>query len=149
MTFSRQSLTANNFAAVADTINTDVIPTDVSVAAEMSTPDSNTDVIYYDYDYWNFCGFNWHTLGSTIGLTVCVSLSGSRCNQFEVHLDTSFTESRTSLERQALSCHETGHTLGLKHQGITSQSYYGCMPNPFVAIDYFSDHDVGHINANY
>lgn len=150
MTYSRQSLTSGNDLAVGWVLNNDVVPTDIALAAEMATPDSNTDVIYNDYDYWNYCGYAWHGgLGTVVGLMVCVSLSGSRCNQAEVDLDTSFTDITTPGYRQALACHETGHTLGLTHNPNNLSSTYGCMPASLESQFIYSPHDLSHINSNY
>ena len=102
------------YNAVASTINNRIGPTDVTVSAEQAAFDGNTDVVYFDSNYSNYCGFLWNgSGGAAIGLYECQSLSGSKCQSAWVRFDTSWTDTATDPWRRALSCHESGHSLGL------------------------------------
>lgn len=145
LTFRRAQLTSLNSNAVINTIFADVAPTDITVLGEDSDPNPWTDIIYGDADYAGYCGFSWHPDGGTIGHTNCVALSGSKCQQFHIRFDVSWTCCQSWTEAPYnLACHETGHALGLKHRWLD-----GCMyPHPKRSHVY-SDHDRVHLNANY
>lgn len=149
MSYFRSSLTTGMYNAVAYTLNNQVIPTDIALAAEQGSADGNTDVVYFDDDYSNYCNLDWHgSGGGVLGLAECVSLSGSKCQRFDVRFDTSWTDSQTDNDLRVLSCHETGHTLGLLHRD-NSGTENGCMPATFQSLFNYSSHDVAHVNANY
>ncbi len=153
MTWHRTSgLSASMAAAVSNIIANQVIPTDLTVNGELATPDSSTDVVYMENDYTGtFCGtYTWHSDadpgGKVIGLTQCMSLSGARCQRFDIYLDRSWEDGVNDALRRHLACHETGHSLGLKHAGGSNPD--SCMNLP--ALEAYSGHEVkDHINANY
>lgn len=155
MTYYRSSLTTKMYNAVANTLNNDVLPTDIVLQAEHSGWTSNTDVVYYDADYSTLCGYDWHPDDPSdpdtrwvAGLARCMTLSGSRCQRFYVHFDTSRMNQINDDGARTWACHETGHTLGLKHRNEG-----GCMPATVPAnAHFFTDHDRnagGHINDTY
>lgn len=142
--------------AIVNNNNGQVNPTDLVVNAETASPDGNTDVLFTETNHDGYqatCGdkkMYWHgsvdvPAGSTtvIAWTKCQSLSGSKCQQFDVFFDASWDSGRSYLEVLRLTCHETGHSLGLTHGSITS-----CMNT--LGVYNYSDHEVkDHINANY
>lgn len=149
MSYFRSSLTTGMYNAVAYTLNNHVAPTDIAVAAEQGSADGNTDVVYFDADYTTYCGFTWQGPGNgVIGLAQCVSLSGSECQRFDLRFDTSWTDSQSDDWRRALSCHETGHSMGLSHRN-NAGTEIGCMPAVLTLVVNYSSHDIVHINANY
>lgn len=149
MSFFRSSLTTGMYNAVAYTLNSHVAPTDIAVAAEQGSADGNTDVVYFDADYATYCGFSWHgSGGGVVGLAECVSLSGSACQRFDLRFDTSWTDTQSDDWRRALSCHETGHSMGLLHRD-NAGTEIGCMPATLDLVVNYSSHDISHINANY
>ncbi|MFN3217608.1 MAG: hypothetical protein ACE367_14025 [Acidimicrobiales bacterium] len=154
LTYYRENLTPKMYSAVAFTLNNHVAPTDVAVQPEDSGAGTATDIIYWDFDYSTYCGKDWHPDGpdpdskSVIGLYVCESLSGQKCNRSKVRFDTSWTSPKNTTKVRALSCHETGHALGLRHLANAGTNV-GCMPGSLKPVVNFSAHDVAHINANY
>lgn len=149
-TYHRSSLTTRMYSAVANVLNNQIAPTDITVKAEQATPDGNTDVVMYDADYSTHCGFDWHPDGPDpdtnwiAGLAECASLSGSRCQRFNVRWDTSLTDTLNDNGARTWACHELGHTLGLLHRNEA------CMPATVPANQPgYSTHDIAHVNANY
>jgi hypothetical protein len=125
-------------------------PTDISVAVEQAAANGSTDVVYFESNYVNsFCGFTWHSAGTLLAYTSCKSLSGSRCDRFDVLLDQSWEIGATTTLRQNLATHETGHALGLQHPvgGVPASTVMGDWPN---VSQFDGPHEVtGHINTNY
>jgi hypothetical protein len=77
-----------------------------------------------------------------------VSLSRTRCRHGHVRYKNSSLSTNTY--EKALACHETGHSVGLRHQGSLSQSTVRCMYNPVPSTDpYVGTHNVNHINGLY
>lgn len=123
-------------------------PTDVNTVTS-TDPNSSTDVVVYQLDYSDFCGFDWHPSARGAGTAAaeqCVSIvaSNGRCQKAEMRFDTSFLQVYGWL-RPNLACHETGHTLGLAHRTGTPAS---CIwsGSTYETID---QHDRDAINANY
>lgn len=148
MTYSRVALSSSMFNEVAWVLNNVVAPTDISLAAEQATPTSNTDVVYQEANYvGGFCGFTWHSAGNLIGYTYCASLSGQRCQRFNIYIDQSWEVNVTNTSRRWIACHESGHSLGLTHPTSSSPTTT-CMSSS--GSTYHSTHEVsGHINGNY
>jgi hypothetical protein len=88
-----------------------------------------------------------------IGYHDCVywkSLSRTRCTHGHIRYENAGL-STTTYER-ALACHETGHSVGLRHKGTTanSQSIVRCVWTPVPTNDpYLGAHNVAHINGLY
>lgn len=152
MTYYRSALTTKMYNAVADTLNNDVLPTDVSLSPELAGHTDIADVVYYDADYNSLCGYDWHPDDSGDpdsnwigGLYECISLAGVRCEHSHVYFDTSAMDPLNSDAATTWACHETGHTLGLTHRDEG-----GCMPAIVPAnAHFFTTHDKSHINTAY
>lgn len=160
MTYRRHTgLTTAMRNAVASTLANRVAPTDMTVAAELSSIDSNTDVVYWQANYTgSWCGGRWHEgpgshTGGWVGYAYCRSLSGQRCQRSDVYFDQSFEVNATTTERLWLACHETGHTLGLQHVPRDSWSgtpeFTTCMNESVFTSTAYHSHEIGHINAFY
>lgn len=82
-----------------------------------------------------------------VGLTQCIASSsgGSICNHWHVTFNTDFNPYSSS-QKLHISCHEFGHTLGLRHYPNTSTTT-SCMKVPSSTA--YSSHDVSHINGYY
>lgn len=120
-------------------------PTDINTIT-VSTVTSTTDVVVYDNDYTTYCGYTWDGSGGLYGLTTCVSLnSANECEKHEVRYDNSDLDPASAANREAMACHETGHTVGLLHRNTDTS----CIANPFTGARVLSSHDRSHINANY
>ncbi len=77
-----------------------------------------------------------------------VSLSRTRCDHGHIRYKNNDLANTTY--EWALACHETGHSVGLRHQGTLSQSTVRCMYNPVPSTDpYVGTHNVAHINGLY
>ena len=158
LTFHRTSglSTFYMYGSVASVINNKVNPTDLSVVAELSSPNTTTDIVYYEANYSGAiatCGTTaWYWSGSTgipagsasaIGWTKCQNLSGSKCDRFDIYFDQSWSINASQNYRNNIACHETGHALGLKHDSNTSCT------NTTTPEGYSSHEVTDHINANY
>jgi hypothetical protein len=92
-------------------------------------------------------------LPGLIGYHDCVywkSLSRTRCTHG--HIRYKNTGLSTTTYERALACHETGHSVGLRHKGTTAntESIVRCMWDPVPANDpYLGTHNVAHINGLY
>jgi hypothetical protein len=92
-------------------------------------------------------------LPGLIGYHDCVywvSLSRTRCRHGHIRYNNAGL-STTTYER-ALACHETGHSVGLRHKGTTAntQSIVRCVWTPLNPNDpYLGAHNVAHINRTY
>jgi hypothetical protein len=79
-----------------------------------------------------------------------VSFSRTRCRHGHVRY-TNRSLSTDTYEK-ALACHETGHSVGLRHKGSSanSQSIVRCVWDPVPSTDpYLGSHNVAHINGLY
>jgi hypothetical protein len=99
---------------------------------------------------------NQYAIGSMpisglIGYHDCVYwVSGSRTRCRHGHIRYKNSSLSTNTYEKALACHETGHSVGLRHQGSLSQSTVRCMYNPVPSTDpYVGSHNVAHINGLY
>lgn len=121
-------------------------PTDVNTFSE-DVLTSQTDVNVEDADYEGVsCGKTWiasSTGSGLVGLTLCKSLSGSKCQAFGVYFDNDFMGPATTAGERSIACHELGHSLGLMHLGS------GCMMENDRSSSALTDHDRNHLNANY
>lgn len=147
--FYYSSLSADMVGATTWNRLNNLDPTAINTSTT-TTVTATTDVVVYDTDYATYCGYAWDGSGGTlIGLVTCVSLnSASECEKHEMRYDTSWTASRSTTWQRALACHESGHTLGLKHRDNTA-SDSGCLPDTQVAITHYSNHDLAHIANQY
>lgn len=121
-----------------------VDPTNVNTSL-LGSVNSLTDVVAYDQDYTSYCGYVWD--GGMWGLTTCVSLAaGNRCEKHEVRYDNSDIDVFSVDGRRGLTCHETGHSLGLLHRDTEGSCMRTSGPYPSF---YSGSHDVPHLNGNY
>jgi hypothetical protein len=118
-------------------------PTVVDTVTE-DARDRLTDVIAMDADYeGTTCGRTWMprpTGAGLIGMVICQSLSGRRCNQFHMMFDNDFMGPQPSANENALACHELGHTVGLMH--VTS----GCLVTGGGTSSSLREHDRRHLS---
>lgn len=151
MTYYRSNLTPNLYNAVAYAVNTVVAPTDVNVQTEQSAPNGDTDVVYNEADYTgSWCGYTWHSVGSLVGYTYCASLSGSKCQRFDIYTDYSWEVTVTTTLRRRHACHEIGHSLGLDHPSAANGAPSTTCMAAGIYTTYDQTHEVvGHINPNY
>lgn len=131
-------------------------PTDINTKL-LTSVSSTTDAVVYDEDYTTYCGYDWDASAPATniwGLTTCVSINSAlECEKHEIRYDVPDVLAMTSNARIGLACHETGHSVGLKHldNPTGDATFRGCM---YTLADptywpFLSPHDVGHINANY
>jgi hypothetical protein len=120
----------------------------------MVSPTSATDVVVYTQDYTTYCGRPWHPQvngPSTVGLTTCVSPNSgaSTCEKHEVRYDLSWwNQNMDNGYRRDMACHETGHTLGLRHpEDVDVADLNSCVKQNAGTIDYISEHDASHMNG--
>jgi len=112
---------------------------DTAVVGDTS---SSTDVGVHDNDYVDYCGYDWSYVA---GLTLCTNLTdGARfCDKHQVYFDLSDFNNLGLGDRNSITCHEFGHTVGLKHRDV------GCMTGTSRLPPDLSDHDRDHIRNNY
>ena len=125
-------------------IKSSAVPTDLVTSFSSG---SAVDVIVRDQDYTTYCGINWHgSGGSNVGLYTCEAVTGTgRCERSSIRYDTSYVNVTTEANRRGIACHETGHSLGLKHY----DAYSGCMEPHGPYFWNLSAHDRSHINATH
>lgn len=145
--FSYDALSAATTAAVNWSRSRNYDPTDLNTYTE-SRRTSQTDVVVFDADYeGTTCGVRWKSDsgggGGAIGMALCQSLSGARCQQFFVYFDTDFMGPAPTGQELSLACHELGHTVGLLHAAG------GCLATPLSGSTALTEHDRAHINSNY
>ncbi|MEU6713634.1 matrixin family metalloprotease [Nonomuraea sp. NPDC046802] len=128
--------------------------TDMTVAYD-STPDASTDVESFDRYYVDYWDLDWD--GSSTGYNLfayskCVksippadSSQARRCDQYEVRYDLKDIDWMSTTQRQALACHEIGHTVGLDH----STESGSCLRTGSHTVTKYGTHDVAHINGRY
>ena len=112
---------------------------------------NGVDVVVYQDDYNNGsfpCGYDWHPSSGRdlIGLTLCESISYGECGQHLVYFDTSWTAGAGTWSRQALACHEFGHTVSLTH--YDPQCMNQDMPTGYI-YPYYTNHENYLINSHY
>lgn len=145
--FSYASLTSASTAAVDWSRRYNYNPTDLNTFTE-SRRTAQTDVVVFDSDYeGTTCGARWlasPTRGNgTIGMALCQSLSGERCQQFFVFFDTDYMGPASRGDEASLACHELGHTVGLLH------ATGSCLASPTNGSPWLNDHGRTHINRTY
>ncbi|HLT62698.1 MAG TPA: hypothetical protein VK020_15960 [Microlunatus sp.] len=125
--------------------NTDIVTQKVQNAT--------TDVTVTDYSYppypqflgWVDCYPSSKTSGSD---------PNRRCDRQVLRFNAASPSKywNTAAKRRSLSCHEIGHTLGLRHPSESQGGATSCLKTPFNP-DKFSQvtsaHDNAHINAHY
>jgi hypothetical protein len=123
-TIFRDNLLSNNASALSWAMTTALNSTDIDSYYAPSS--AGADVWAEDHDFTTQCGLDWHPgPQSYVGYTPCIVAAGSVCDQFKLRIDTSYTQSISTYERQVLWCHEMGHSVGLTHP--INQSLVTCM----------------------
>lgn len=85
-----------------------------------------------------------------IGYHDCITPVGVvRCRHG--HIRYRYASLSTTTYEQALACHETGHSVALRHTGWTAnkQSIVRCMWDPVPNDPFVGPHNAAHINAQY
>jgi hypothetical protein len=90
----------------------------------------------------------WYTVDPVadpyIGLTTCRALMDiDECEHWHVVYDEPWWIDASDVSRRSLACHETGHTVGLKHGS------YGCLEEGQTWNQYLGAHNTSHINSRY
>jgi len=121
-------------------------PTDVNTSGASSS--SSADVIVNDANYTTYCGYNWHSTGTTVGLARCTTshVSGNfqgYCDQHNIYIDTSYFSGTTQFNQRALLAHEIGHTIGAYHETGTTVMVVN-LPAPTTAL---GTHVTNEVNA--
>jgi hypothetical protein len=114
---------------------------------------ATTDVVVKDEDYQKYCGYHWYDPASSYGqqgipgMTLCLTHNSvGACEQHHVRYDAQYIYVASTNQRRALTCHETGHVLGLHHRNAGEPRNHACMERSAVG-SYYSAHDVGHFSA--
>lgn len=146
-TIYNSSLQSKQASAVTSA-RADVDATDAGPTQMHSSPASYTDVLAYDGNY----GGSWATKA---GVWRCIdALDATTCGQGELffnlgvldNLNGSAGSPYTQSERNAVACHEFGHSLGMDH-GTNLDT---CMHDPARdATPDYNSHNVSHLNAGY
>lgn len=104
------------------------------------------DFVYFDALYTTFCGKNWWTPseGGLVGMAKCDALDGAQCERHHVHFHLGWTQQASTTNQRKLSCHETGHSIGIPHNNHTAASQDSCTENPASSADTsdYSSHEI-------
>ncbi len=117
--------------------------TDMSTVLRGSS-DSKTDVISYDTDY---TGTFWDTHDASYECTSTNGTNTGNCQQAKLRFDLSWLDGYNQFQREAVACHETGHSVGLDHHSSNTDTcmyYAGSAGN-----NGFNQHDKDHINGRW
>lgn len=106
-------------------------PTDLSTS--YVSEHSNSDVAVRVNNYGDL---GW------AGQADCVDRSAPTCRHWHLEMNTYYGP-YTQWQKRYLACHESGHSVGLRHVGAA-----GCVEETW-STNLFSGHDVDHINAYY
>jgi hypothetical protein len=104
------------------------------------------DVLVTDFDYGANGAIGW--VECIPGSSTSGSHPGLRCDRQKLRLNGSYANQfDTAQERESLSCHEIGHTVGLRHRNEENS----CMSTAAASTTSTrtSLHDDAHINANH
>jgi hypothetical protein len=147
--YMQSSVSTNMESRIRDALDNSFAATASLSVSYPSTPDysgaSETDIIYQQGTMPG---------SGIIGITWCnddVDSAVYKCDQTYIRFTTS-----TTYEHRALTCHETGHAVGLTHGAqaypVTSNTdpVLGCMRTPYdVDVYTLGTNNVAEINATY
>lgn len=136
-------LEMDDFYVVASVMGDEYEPTDLTVAYD-STPafsgDSETDIVYQE----------WTVPGSADGVTWCNdAVGGFTCDQQYIRIE------RGGYYTPGITCHETGHAVGLVHGNNASPalsqtaSALNCMKTPTSFGERLGTNNKENINNTY
>jgi hypothetical protein len=149
-TFYYEDLTSTVATLQEDVRLSIVEPTDVTTQ-KLNGKDFYTDVIVTDADWTYECGVNWDNdpQKNYWGQSSCAYTTNAQnhCQQYHLRYDTSdVNASMHQYFRWTIGCHETAHTLGLKHRNYDQ----GCLFDPITnAWANLTAHDLAHITLNW
>jgi hypothetical protein len=135
-------------AAVSRTMYSSYDTTDLSIPPRRDQHSAGLDVHYRNGSIPD------SPEGRVVGLTSCQIWEGHRCDHWHVIFDGAQIADYSDAKLQWLACHETGHTVGLKHGSVDPDAgpgnvaAYQCMRySPFPI--YLGAHNATHINNHY
>ncbi len=135
-------------------VRTDLInPTALQSYYALDGLTAQTDVVLHDRFYTDFCEdfmpAPWTSNGfsNTMGMASCTALvaSNGRCDQQHARISNYYLEAWGPSGDVGMTCHEVGHTLGLRHRSGTAYCMTTAIP-PGVA---YTAHDQAHFAANW
>ncbi|MCU0278294.1 MAG: hypothetical protein MUE31_05315 [Candidatus Nanopelagicales bacterium] len=105
---------------------------------------SATDVDVYDNEYGSAENYGY-------GQYDCRRRSGDVCYEASVYINIQPPQMDDQSHRRKTSCHEFGHSVGLRHFGSGGEGHAGCMVSgqPSDANEYNDHERTDHINARY
>lgn len=125
---------------------------DTDVNTSSAGDSSSVDAEVMDGNYSTLCGADWWNQGGgTLGIAVCMNLSGNECDSSDVSIDSSYmNDSGTGVGSQRwVALHELLHTLGLKHHTDHLRFSNDVMWPVQNHQNYIGSHNVEHINGYY
>lgn len=147
------NLIADSATAMAWARTNNVDPTVMNTYNETNGLTTSTDVEIRDADYeGTVCGSTFQSdpnvVSGAFAIARCFYLTSSgKCDGFLIELDNDFFGPRSAEAEAKVSCHELGHTLGLKHRTMDTS----CMQSPWnntATNRWYDDHDKAHIPNN-
>lgn len=116
--------------------------TDLTTAVDTgSTHDVNEDLHY---------GVDDNLPDGILGRYDChYYLNGQRCTHAHIRYHGELLTGFSDDELQSLACHETGHSVGLRHPPVDDATLYGCMVNGAQLPRHLNPHNVSHIDGRY
>lgn len=103
-------------------------------------------------DSWDVRLTSLPLAGSTVGLYECeVYVFAGVCDRARIRFDADqvVAENFTDQELWALACHEIGHSVGLLHPTVPTQSVYRCMVQGYPKPNTVGPHNAAHLDDYY
>ena len=144
--FRQTSLTAANRSLIASMLNNQYVPTDLTLTYHtadtvMYSGSAETDIIYQ---------VNSSVPSGLDGITWCNNaVTTTKCDQHYVAFDSN------AVVTNGMSCHETGHAIGLTHGAEASPSLgdmtasLECMATPVASGEPLGSHNAYWVNNTY
>lgn len=138
----RRDLTTSYQQPVYDAVKQQYEPTDLTTTVYSPTACMSVyDVCVFDWDYGDNGLYGWNDcIGTRTG-----SHPNQVCSQDYVRMNLYALTHYPPHTTKAISCHELGHSVGLRHSSESTS----CMNTVYPLPETTTSHDRAHINGKY